>query len=59
MRTQKPVLIQLVFSTIARALNLVSAQSKGRQSVTTAASLQSGGHGARTRNPLRGITFPV
>ena len=35
------------------------AQSKGRHRVRMTAQCQSGGHGTRTRNPLRGITFPV
>ena len=34
-------------------------QIKIRQAVRTTADRTSGGHGARTRNPLRGTTFPV
>jgi hypothetical protein len=59
MRTQMVALVQLIFSTVARAHSGTATQSEGRQSLTTAALSMSGGHEIRTRNPLRGITFPV
>ncbi len=36
---------------------MARAQNESRQSVRTAASSYSGGHGTRTRNPLRGAAF--
>jgi len=34
-------------------------KKKASQIIARLALIQSGGHGARTRNPLRGTTFPV
>ena len=38
---------------------MLGAQRKGRHRLTATARCNSGGHGTRTRNPLRGTTFPV
>ena len=46
-------------STVAETPKMLKAQQKSRQSVTTTASVLSGGHGSRTRNRFPGTTFPV
>ena len=38
---------------------MMRAQDESRQRVALAACCQSGGHGIRTRNPLRGTTSPM
>ena len=48
-------LIQLIFSSIAASACCGDVQKKGGQRFASTASASSGGHGTRTRNPLRGI----
>ncbi len=57
--TVNEFLFQHIFSTVAKARWTRAAQKASCQRLTLTACSISGGHEIRTRNPLRGTTFPV